>query len=285
MRREPAKARTFAETHGISVCTDDAAEVIRHPKVEIVYVATPPSSHREYVLAAAAAGKHVLVEKPMGMSAAEDRVMIAACEMAGVQFFVAYFRRFHPHVRRMKEWIDAGRIGQPVMAQVDYAQPPSARHDWGWRVQSKISGGGLFVDIVSHRIDLMVHLLGEPAAIRGVSKPASGDTAAEEVAALAVRFASGAPCSILGDSASSRRADRVLIAGTAGVMWCDPLDGHSLSLRTGDKMEEFNFPKFPAPHLGLIQHIERVLDGSEVNAVSGTDGLWTDFILDHGLRA
>ena len=118
MRRDAEKARPFAEAVGAALCTAEADEILNHPHVDIVYVATPPSSHKQYVLAAAAAGKHVLVEKPMGLSAAEDQQMIDACRQAGVQLFVAYYRRFHPHVLKMKELIDSGRIGQIGRAHV-----------------------------------------------------------------------------------------------------------------------------------------------------------------------
>ena len=148
MRREIDKARPFAEANDVAVCTADPGEIVAHPDLDIVYVATPPSSHLEYVLAAAQAGKHVLVEKPMGMSAAQDREMIAACAEAGVELFVAYYRRFPPHVLKMKEVIDSGAIGRPVAAEIDFAQPPSG-WDPGWRIQPEISGGGLFVDVVS----------------------------------------------------------------------------------------------------------------------------------------
>jgi predicted dehydrogenase len=73
MRRDAARARAFAEAHGVPRWTTRAEEVYEDRDVDIVYVATPPSSHRQYVVAAAEAGKHVLVEKPMGLSAAEDR--------------------------------------------------------------------------------------------------------------------------------------------------------------------------------------------------------------------
>jgi len=284
MRRDAAKARPFAEANGISLCTDDAEEVIQHPDVGIVYVATPPSSHRQYVLAAARAGKHVLVEKPMGLSAAEDGDMIDACQEAGVELFVAYYRRFHPHVLKMKELIDSGRIGRPVLGQIDYAQPSAPGYDSGWRVQPEISGGGLFVDVVTHRIDLMIYLLGEPDEVRGVSATFDPKSRVEQAATLAVRFAGGALCSISGDFASSRRADRFVVAGTEGVVASRRLDGHAFSLRVGDSAQEFSFDPPPAPHLGLIRHIERVLAGQEPNASSGQQGRLTDQILDEGLR-
>ncbi len=284
MRRDAAKAQPFAEEHGIGLCTDDAEAILTHPEVDIVYVATPPSSHRTYVLAAARAGKHVLVEKPMGLSAEEDREMIAACEGAGVQLFVAYYRRFHPHVLKMKELIDSGRIGRPLTAQIDFAQPSAPGYDSGWRVQPEISGGGLFVDVVTHRIDLMVYLLGEPQEVCGLSATYDPSSPVEQAAALSVRFAEGALCSITGDFASVRSADRFVIAGSEGVIDAPRLDGHGFSLRSGAATEEFRFEPLSAPHLGLIRHIERVLAGREPNASPGAHGLLTDRILDEGLQ-
>jgi predicted dehydrogenase len=286
MRREAPKARSFAEAHGIPLCSDQAEAILTHRDVDIVYVATPPASHKRFVLAAAAAGKHVLVEKPMGLSAAEDREMIAACKAAGVELFVAYYRRFHPHVLKMKELIDSGCIGGPISALIDYAQPPAPDTSWGggWRVRPEISGGGLFVDVVSHRIDLMVYLLGEPEEVCGLTTKVEAASRVEQAAAMAVRFAGGAICSISGDFISPYWADRFVIAGTEGVLVAPRLDSHTLTLQRGETVEEFNFQKHSAPHLGLVQHIERVLAGQEASGSSGEQGLMTDTILDAGLH-
>ena len=285
MRRQAAKAQAFADTHNIKLCTDDATQVINHPDVDIVYVATPPLSHKEYVLAVAAAGKHVLVEKPMGLSAAEDAEMIESCEKAGVELFVAYYRRFHPHVIRMKEIVDSGRIGTVVHGQIDFGLPQLEGYDWGWRIDPAIAGGGLFVDVVTHRIDLMVHLLGEPTSACGVCSTFAPEGKVEDVATLSVRFASGAQCGVVGDFHSQRAADRFVLAGTEGTIHTERLDGHAFSLTVDDKCEQLAFEPLPAPHLGLVRHIERVLAGSEANCCSGRDGRLTDLILDWGLRS
>jgi predicted dehydrogenase len=286
MRRDADKARPFADAGGIALCTDDAEAVIRHPEVDIVYVATPPAQHRQYVLAAAAAGKHVLVEKPMGLSAAEDREMIAACRAAGVELFVAYYRRFHPHVQKMKELVDSGRIGRPVSAVIEYAQPPAPGTSWGdgWRLQPEISGGGLFVDVVSHRIDLMIYLLGEPQEVCGLTAQVEPATGVERAVSVAVRFADGALCSVSGDFVSGRSADRFVIAGTQGVIEAAALDSHAFTLRAGKLEEDYRFEKDSGPHLGLVRHIEAVLAGNQPNASSGEQGQLTDLVLDKGLR-
>ncbi len=285
MRREPQKAEPFTRVHGISLCTDDPKAILHHPEIDIVYVATPPSSHRDYVIAAAAAGKHVLVEKPMGLSAAEDDEMIAACASAGVELFVAYYRRFHPHVLQMKELIAGGHIGEPVFAQIDYSQVPGPNTAWGggWRVQPEVSGGGLFVDVVSHRIDAMVSLLGAPERVEGLKHSFLPQSVVEDVVALAVGFAGGTLCSISGDFVSKRPADRFMIVGTEGVIDSERLDGHAFTIRTGGREEVLAFDAFPAPHLGLVRHIEQVLRDGAANACSGVDGRWTDWILDRAL--
>ncbi len=285
MRREAEKARPFAQEHGIPLCTDSAETILHHPEVDIVYVATPPVHHKAYVLAAAAAGKHVLVEKPMGMHAGEDEEMVDACRAAGVELFVAYYRRFHPQVMKMRQLIGQGSIGRPVLASIDYAQPPAPDTAWGggWRVQPAVSGGGLFVDVVSHRIDAMLSLLGAPAEVigcRGTFLPGS-DVA--DVVTVALRFENGALCAVCGDFATGRSADRFMIAGTEGVIGAERLDSHAFTLRRGDEREEFAFECDTAPHLGLIRHIERALAGQVANASSGRAGLLTDRVLDESL--
>ena len=282
MRRQPEKARPFAEAHGIGLCTSDAAELIHHPEVDVVYIATPPSSHKDYVLAAAAAGKHILVEKPMGLSAAEDHEMIDACTKAGVELFVAYYRRFHPHVIKMRQLLREGIIGKPLLARVNFAQPAPDGHDWGWRIDPKTSGGGLFVDVVSHRIDLLNDLLGEPVMTHGhVSSPAHG----QETASLLVSYSSGSAASILGDFTSTRKQDYFAIHGTSGSLVAQNLDGHAFELRTPGGSQAFTFEPASAPHLGLVQHIGLVLSGETPNATSGRQALQTDRILDDGYRA
>jgi predicted dehydrogenase len=280
MRRDPEKARTFAAAHGIGLCTDQADEVIDHPAVEIVYVATPPSSHKEYVLRAAAAGRHVLVEKPMGLSAAEDREMIDACARSGVELFISYYRRFHPQIVRMKEIVDGGDIGQPVFARVDYAQPPQPGRDWGWRLQRDIGGGGLFVDTVSHRIDLLNFFLGWPGGIKDVSTRVSGD----EMTSALIRYPNGCAAVVTGDFATGRASDVFEIRGTRGALFSPMLDRAPIELTRNGTTESLPWERPAATHFGLVGHIESVIRGRSANTCSGWDGLLTDLALDSACR-
>ena len=283
MRRDGEKARQYAENHGIPLWTNRASEVIENPDVDIVYVATPPSSHLEYVLAASAAGKHVLVEKPMAMSADQARKMIAACDSSKVHLFVAYYRRFYPHVQEMKRLIEGSVIGVPVQSFIDIAADTSGEL-FSWRDDPAISGGGRFVDTGSHRLDAMLYLLGEIGEIHGLATTFDETSRVEQTVSLCVKFESGAQCSVTGDFFSGRTADRFVIVGTRGTITSDPLDGHAFRLDSGDGTKDFAYESFAAPHLGLIRHIERVVAGEAENECSGRDGMQTEIILDKAVR-
>ena len=288
MRRDAAAARDFAHRHGLAQWTDDAAAVVGSGQVDIVYVATPPSSHLHYVCVAAAAGKPVLVEKPMATSAEQARAMVEACTQAGVELFVAYYRRFQPHVLRMRELLAAGAIGRPAHGCADIAVGDVAHRvaagDRGWRGDPVIAGGGWFVDMASHRIDLMVWLLGAVDDATGVAARYQSDLAVEQSAVAALRMRSGALCSVSADFHSGRDADRFVIYGERGTLTADPLDGHVVTLDTAGATEEFRHCPFPAPHLGLVRHIESVLLDGASNQASGSDGLVTETVLDRAAR-
>ena len=112
MRRDAAKAADFARRHGVPRSYTDADALIADPGVDIVYVATPPDSHRELALKVLAAGKPVYVEKPMAMNHAECLDMIAAAERSGQRLFVAYYRRALPYFLKVKELLDSGAVGE-----------------------------------------------------------------------------------------------------------------------------------------------------------------------------
>ena len=123
MRRNGALARDYARRHGVPRWYDDASALIADAEVDAIYVATPPSSHLEYALLAARAGKPVYVEKPMAMTFAECRAMIDGCRAAGVPLFVAYYRRALARFLEVKRLIDSGAIGEVRFVTLTFSQP------------------------------------------------------------------------------------------------------------------------------------------------------------------
>ena len=148
MRRRGELARDYAERHGVPRWYDNAAALIGDSEVDAIYIATPPSSHKEYTLMSAAAGKPVYVEKPMALNFAECEEMISTCRQAGVPLFVAYYRRALPRFLKIKELVDSGGIGEVRFVHMTFYQPLAAEdQDPGtqsWRVDPAVGGGGRF---------------------------------------------------------------------------------------------------------------------------------------------
>ncbi len=159
-------ARSFAETLGVSaVPTVD--DLVRDPTIEAIYVATPNHLHRAAVETAAAAGKAVLCEKPIAVTFPDAEAAVDACTRAGVLYGTAFDQRFHPAHRAMRAAIKADRIGTVTAVRIVYACWLGARwtsgHDEGdnWRADPRRAGGGAFMDLAPHGLDLVECLLDE----------------------------------------------------------------------------------------------------------------------------
>lgn len=145
--------------------TTDLDEFLQTKNLDAVYVATPNDSHRFLTEKCAAAGKHVLCEKPMATDYEDARAMVAACEKSGVQYATAFDQRFHARHLKLKELIASGALGAISLVRIYYACWLPA--DWcsdNWRIDAKKAGGGAFIDLAPHGIDLAQFLIGAPFA-------------------------------------------------------------------------------------------------------------------------
>ena len=177
MRRQRDLAADFAARHGVAHSTDDAQAVIDDPSVDAVYVATPPGSHLEYALATATAGKPCYVEKPMARNGRECERMVEAFAARGLPLFVAYYRRALPRFERVRELLEAGELGTLRTVSHVYqgsargaGQPSAGPAARGWREDVPLSGGGLFLDLGSHTVDLIDHLCGPLEQVQGTAR-------------------------------------------------------------------------------------------------------------------
>jgi predicted dehydrogenase len=168
MRRDADRARDFAERHGIARWSTDAQSVIDDPDVTAVYVATPTSTHAQYAIAAAQAGKHVLVEKPMAMSAGECEEMVAAADAGGVRLWVAYYRRALPRFVKIRELLESGLIGRLLSVHTVWRKPADFT---GWRWDPDLNRGGEFYETACHTLDVLDLLLGPASDAVGVTSP------------------------------------------------------------------------------------------------------------------
>lgn len=286
MRRDGEKAADYARRHGVARWTAEAEAVINDPAVDAVYIATPPDSHAEYVVAVAAAGKPVYVEKPMARTVAECQMMIDACRHAGVPLFVAYYRRALPTFLKVKELVDSGAIGEVRAVTIRLLQPAQPRDfaaDKPWRVQPEVAGGGYFYDLASHQFDFLDYLLGPVAAAQGYATNQAGLYTAEDAVVASFRFESG----VLGAGTwcfttdNGKSLDRTEIVGSDGVIRFASFDLDApvlLSRKEGD--EAFHFA--PPAHVQqpLIESINAALRGEGECPSTGESAMRANWVLE-----
>ncbi|WP_431299321.1 Gfo/Idh/MocA family protein [Tabrizicola sp. BL-A-41-H6] len=156
----PAHAQRFAAEHGIARASDDLAAMLADPGVEAVYISSTNEKHRSQALAAIAAGKHVICEKPLAMTVAEAAGMVRASRDAGVVFATNHHLRNAGSHQAIRAVIAQGRIGKVLSLRVHHAVhlPP---HLQGWRINDAGAGGGVIPDITVHDADTVRFLTGE----------------------------------------------------------------------------------------------------------------------------
>ena len=143
--------------------TTDLDEFLNSENLDAVYIATPNDSHRFLTEKCASASKHVLCEKPMATNYADAARMIEACEKTSVQYATAFDQRFQARHLKLKSLIETGVLGAISSVKIHYACWLPG--DWcqnNWRVDERIAGGGAFIDLAPHGIDLAQFLIGEP---------------------------------------------------------------------------------------------------------------------------
>jgi predicted dehydrogenase len=279
MRRSGDLAADYARRHAVPRWYDDADELINDPEVDAVYIATPPDSHREYVVRVAQVGKPVYVEKPMARTALECEDMISACEEAGVGLFVAYYRRAMPRFATVKELLDNGRIGQLRSVSIRNEQPGKADHE-GWRLNPEISGGGYFVDLGSHILDLLDWLLGPVTYAAGIATNRGARSRAEDLVTGVFSFRSGVEGVGVWNYDSFQQKDQVEINGTAGALRFSCFAEEPLQLRTGRGVEQIKAPYPKTVQLPLIQTVVNALTGQGESPSTGHSAVRTARVID-----
>lgn len=287
MRRDAAKAADYARRHGVPRWYDDARALIEDPGVDIVYVATPPSTHAQYAIDALRAGKPVYVEKPMARTSDECEAMLAASRAAGLPLFVAYYRRALPRFLKVRELLLAGAIGEPrrVRTVLHRVLDPAwaSAPELPWRVRPEVSGGGLFVDLGSHTLDLLDFLLGPLKAVDGQARSVSGAYPAEDQ--VRMRFACGG---VAGDGewdfCSDARRDLVEIEGDAGRLRFASFDEQPVVLENAAGRRRFDIAHPPHIQRPLVETVLAQLRGQGACPSTGESALRTSRVIDAVLR-
>lgn len=186
--RSHEKGRAFAEKHGIPAAYGSYDELLADETVDAIYVGTPHPCHRDVVLAAAAAGKHILCEKPLGVTPEECEEMIAAANAAGVILLEAFMYRVHPATQLIQDTVVTGRIGEVKLIRSSFCY--GLGNAYNVRLDPALRGGGLY-DVGCYCINFSRMIAGEePDDISAVWNLGE-DTGVDESLAAGLHFPSG----------------------------------------------------------------------------------------------
>ena len=247
-----AAARTF----GVPVFAVVEA-LLGHAEVELVSICTPPATHARLIEAAAAAGKHVLVEKPMAMTVADSDRALAACRAYGVHLGVVHQQRAQASTRALHQLSASGAFGVPLLATVSHTWYKSrAQLDRDqWRGDAA-TGGGVLLDQAVHAIDLLVWFLGTPAWVSGASASLAHSPAAEDTAVAAIGFTGGALAVLAAGTATNRSRDDIMleVSGTRGgfrleIRDYDAAEITRLDVAPSDDVRARSLPAYEIEHL------------------------------------
>ena len=190
-----AKIAGIAGVKGVCPVYDDLDAMLAQPDLDVVCVCTPSGAHLEPAVAAARAGKHVIVEKPLEITLARCDAIIRACDDAGVRLCTIFPSRFGAANLRLKEAIDLGRFGRLTLGDthVKWWRSQDYYDSGGWRGTWDLDGGGALMNQAIHNVDLIQWLMGPVAAVSALTATLAHERIeVEDTAVACLRFRSGA---------------------------------------------------------------------------------------------
>ena len=277
MRRNPEKAKDYAQRHGVGKWYSDADDLLNDPGVNAIYIATPPLNHEEYAIRAMHAGKPVYVEKPMAINAdAAERIEKAAKE-TGVKISVAHYRRQQPLFLKVKELLQQKAIGEVRLIDLKMLQPHQSeiitKTETNWRIDPSVSGGGLFYDLAPHQLDLMMYFFGKPKKVSGIAINSSHYYNADDITCGQILFDSDVVFNGSWCFTVAERKDLCEIIGSEGKLSFPIFDHKQLILEREGTKTTIEFDRMPHVQQPMIQKVVEYFLGQADNPCSATEGV------------
>ncbi len=265
-RQDARAGEQFAQEHGVPFHAD-WRDLLRRSDVQAVLVVTPPSLNREICLAAAEAGKALLIEKPLACSAADAQDMVVAARAAGVPLMTAQTLRFTPVLRRLREQVAMIGPVEFFSLCMRAERPPHA-----WLDQKDKAGGGVVLEIGIHHFDLLRYLTGQEAVEVRAETARRHTKQVEDLAQVRFTLASGAACFVELSRVSGGRLCRAEAIGEKGQLIAD-VGTSTLTRIEGWKVVGVeSVPDRPTIEI-VLETFARSLQDKTPMAVSGEDGL------------
>jgi predicted dehydrogenase len=235
------------------------------------------------VIAAAERGLHVLCDKPMALTPQECTEMIAACDANGVHLQVCFLFRFHSCFQQIRTWVNAGRFGQIVHGRMPFLKQYQLTPD-EWRAKPEEGGGGCFMDLGPHSVDLLRYLIGEVNAVSASYNSAVRNAAVEETGNILMHFDNGAQA-FTDLSFSVSHCDIVLeLYGTEGTVWV--YNDNGWQIRTHfDGEDQLISSQFEDLYQYQFEHFAECVGNNVQPLTTGIDGLRANEILAAAYRS
>jgi 1,5-anhydro-D-fructose reductase (1,5-anhydro-D-mannitol-forming) len=271
-----SRATSFAKTHAIAQSGTDLAVALADPAVHAVYISSTNEKHHAQAMAAIAAGKHVLCEKPLATSIADANEMVREAEAAGVVFATNHHLRSAGSLRAIRDLIADGTVGKVLSLRMFHAVE-LPMHLRGWRLDNPVAGGGVIADLTVHNADCVRFLLGEDPVSVVAHMDATGLGQGVEDGAMSVwAMPSGAMVFSHESFTHPFAASGLEVHGTQGsilargVMSQEPVGEIDLVTANGTSRVEFD-------RTGLYETVVRnfcaAVAGKATPAASGRDGV------------
>ena len=287
MRRDAAKAEDYARRHNVPKWYTDANSLINDPDINAVYIATPPSSHEEYTIAALQAGKPVYVEKPMTLNTTSaENMMKKSAEMNG-KLVVAHYRRAQPLFQKIKDLLAEKVIGEIRFARLACYKKSLSPEELkiektAWRVDPALAGGGLFHDLAPHQLDLMYYFFGEVGKARGFANNQAALYGADDMVSGNILFKSGVQFSGIWcfNVAEPDEEDLCEIVGDKGKIIFSFFKHEPVNLIIEGRMQAFTFDPLQHVQQPMIEQVVNYFLGKATNPCSAGDGVEVMKLID-----
>ena len=286
--RDPRKAEKLARKYGIpTTCTYANFDTLRHnPHVQAVYIAIPNLLHRSFTERAAAAGKHVLCEKPLASNIADAQAMIDACSQAGVLLMTAYRCSFDPMHERAAQILASGRLGQINSITSDFG----FRAKPGWRLDPTLAGGGSLHDVGIYAVHTLHDLFPGAFTIQSAQIKRDPTTGLELETTWQATLPNGAQATCR-SSYLTKLPDSFRIEGSTGTLTLEPAysyaDTRLVATYANQKQEILTAPRTPSPFRLEAEHLAHcALTGAPLRTPgqAGQRDLETIAAIEHAAR-
>ena len=276
------RAELFADRHDIASSCRDVDDLLARDDVDAVYISSVNRLHAEHTIAAAAAGKHVLCEKPVALDVTDAADMVAACERAGVVFAVNHHLPAHTANTVIRQIIAAGAVGEIKSIRAFFAYELAPRLH-GWRLTDP-SVGGPILDLVPHVASVVNKIAGTPESATAIKvrqgnwdvEVPDGAELPEDTCMAVVRYSGDVLCQIHVGWATPYARNGLEINGTAGsvvatgVLWADPIG--TVTVVNADGRHDVAIERHVDPYQATLASFERAVSTGEPPMVTGREG-------------